>query len=61
MLNDHVVAFILVCHSELSNELMGGLAHHHGGEELAAKPSTTCNALTYQCATNFRHVTHVNW
>ena len=36
-----VLAGILIRHADLPQESVGGLAHDHGGEELAAEPGTT--------------------
>lgn len=41
MLHDDVIAFIFEWNSEIGEEGISRLPHDHGGEELAAKPSTT--------------------
>lgn len=40
MLDDDVGAFVVEGDTQLRQELVGGLAHHHGAEELAAEPCT---------------------
>ena len=41
VLDDDVVALVLVRDANLAQKGVGRLAHDHGGEELAAEPSTT--------------------
>ena len=41
MLDDDEVAFVFVGDAQVCEEGVGGLAHHHGGEELAAEPGAT--------------------
>ena len=38
VLDDDVVALVLVGHVELVQEAVRGLAHHHGAEQLPAQP-----------------------
>jgi hypothetical protein len=46
MLHDDKVALIFVRHANLVQELLSGLAHHHGAEELATEPGTTARGNT---------------
>ena len=41
VLDDDKVAFVVVGDTDVAEEGVGGFAHHHGGEELAAEPGTT--------------------
>ena len=41
VLDDDKVAFVVVRDTDVAEEGVGGFAHHHGGEELAAEPGTT--------------------
>ena len=41
MLHDHEIALIIIGDPELVQERISGLAHNHGAEELASKPSST--------------------
>lgn len=46
VLHHYEVAFILVWHANVTKESIGRLAHDHGREELAAKPSTAAGGNT---------------
>lgn len=51
VLDDHIVALILVGDIELVQEVVRGLAHHHGAEELASQPCAAArsHALLNEC------------
>jgi len=44
VLDDNVVTFVLEGHSDLAQEHVGGLPHHHSAEELPAQPRATSRA-----------------
>ena len=46
VLNNHVVALVLKRHTEVGQEHVGRLAHHHGAEELSAEPGTSAGGDT---------------
>ena len=41
VLDDHVVSFIFVGDAKVDEEFLGGFAHYHCREELAAEPGST--------------------
>ena len=47
VLDDDVVALVLIGHIELVQEVVRGLAHHHGAEQLPTQPGAAarCHAL----------------
>ena len=50
MLDDDVGALVLEGDTQLGQELVGRLAHHHGAEELSSEPGTTTCAPLYMSA-----------
>ena len=55
MLDDNIVALILIGDIELVQKVVGRLADHHGTEELASQPCTTSRRHTLLNEGNLRN------